>query len=1065
MPSLSLLRRGSKAHDQRPLSPSKRQPRQQQEARPPLSPPQENGREAPAGGLGIGTGEAERERKFSKRDLFGGLLSRSKGRSVSSSASTPASSTKSGRGPGAESPTKLPTRSGSRVGVGGFVLAKAGHSVSPPQSSAESRSSRSPPPLNPNKPLPSPPPFVFDSADQKANGPSAKPVLKLTKIMATLSDDDVEKLFSGAPQYFARSEGHYTGAPHPSVAFPWDESLEIRDLTDHVQIEDAAWSCITAWPHITRDMNSNPAAIRCAKERKRAHFYPRCRERPNMLSMQGLEKGTMGYQAALEMPVGDALQEEQFGFDSIGSKAKAIVEQRQRMLASKDGLRRLEESSILDQLIKNGARYKENKVHRKIHNTLYNELFLGILHPPTRVIDHHDPYSLSVQISALVKVLAAPNVWIDFSHVEWRIRLGQILWGSFEGDELETDVEIDDADSNEERKEERYWLLLQILLACELLIRLDAITEGEELGIESIRPTEIKRFEKDANSTVKWSLHLARAWLENIEIIERKVDPANTQKRNSGGWLASLTGKMSLHPNSHAHSHGDVSVYTIQGRYSERQVNGLTNFARKLRWPDIESDTYAEQISETVNKVSEATPIHTPAETPMSIDTKRSSYFGGGRTEASVTRHPSGKHKISAALHPSGWLSKSYVSGLMLPGEGLYHLIMTTLLENDKEAMSKLGPMANLCGGFVYRGKSFWSTACIIGRVLAAGAGSAQCMGWISSDITPQGHGDGWVNIDVAEVCDDMKKTGKQARLWGKTHVERESCVLGDADPSSVLPADFIIPYENNYSEPPPSLSISLTSLNLSAPVDSTRTTPTEETVMTPFSDVTRAHELYTYPASISFSVGPNGGEAKEHQFSLMKDIHFVTAHPCHPSSHVRVLRSPSSPTIQQIDVDGSGIGGVSSKPATITGHPLHKFFTYTVIHLSELLEKPDASLDTLLLNTSSVRRPSLTPTMNTTPRVLVIDCITGFKRQAPTQETPTSPILERTANGASLATTNMHLESRRRQFGSDMEVLVRAFCAEKGWNAIISRRRRGCLACAIREAGALAWKVIIRVD
>ncbi|GKT62337.1 hypothetical protein ColTof3_09676 [Colletotrichum tofieldiae] len=901
--------------------------------------------------------------------------------------------------------------------------------------------------------------------------------------MATLSDDDVEKLFSGAPQYFARSEGHYTGAPHPSVAFPWDESLEIRDLNDHVQIEDAAWSCITAWPHITRDMNSNPAAIRCAKERKRAHFCPRCRERPNMLSMQGLEKGTMGYQAALEMPVGDALQEEQFGFDSLGSKANAIVEQRKRMLASKDGLRRLEETAILDQLIKNSERYKENKVHRKIHNTLYNELFLGILHPPTRVIDHHDPYSLSVQIQALVKVLAAPNVWIDFSHVEWRIRLGQILWGSFEGDELETDVDIEDAETNEERKEERYWLLLQILLACELLIRLDAITEGEELGIESIRPAEIKRFEKDANATVKWSLHLARAWLENIEIIERKVDPTNTQKRNSGGWLASLTGKMSLHPNNiHAHPHDGVSVYTIQGRYSERQVNGLTNFARKLRWPDIESDSYAEQISETVNKVSEATPIHTPAETPMSIDTKRSSYFGGGRTEAKVTRHPSGKHKISAALHPSGWLSKSYVSGLMLPGEGLYHLIMSTLLENDKEAMAKLGPMANLCGGFVYRGKSFWSTSCIIGRVLAAGQGSAQCMGWISSDIIPQGHGDGWVNIDVAEVSglcesqeaslyytdsppEDMKKTGKQARLWGKTHVERESCVLGDADPNSVLPADFIIPYENNYSEPPPSLSISLLSLNLSAPVDSTRSTPTEETVMTPFSDVTRAPELYTYPSSISFSVGPLGGEAKEHTFALTKDIHFVTAHPCHPSSHVRVLRSPSSPTIQQIDVDGSGIGGQSSKPATITGHPLHKFFTYTVIHLSELLEKPDASLKDLLLNTSSVRRPSLTPATNTTPRVLVIDCITGFKRQPPTQETPTSPILERTANGASLAMTNMHLESRRRQFGSDMEILVRAFCAEKGWNAIISRRRRGCLACAIREAGALAWKVIIRVD
>ncbi|KAK6224904.1 hypothetical protein QIS74_03231 [Colletotrichum tabaci] len=1049
MPSLSLLRRGTKHDQQRPISPQKQQ-QQQHHQLSQLSPRHEDGMEAgpqeqqPGSSGTGGTGERERERKFSKRDLFGGLLNRSKGRgSSSSSASTPASSTKSGRGTGAESPTKFP--------------------VSPPQSSAESRSSRSPPPLNPNKPLPSPPP---GDSEQQANGPTPKPVLKLTKIMATLSDDDVEKLFSGAPQYFARSEGHYTGAPHPSVAFPWDESLEIRDLNDHVQIEDAAWSCITAWPHITRDMNSNPAAIRCAKERKRAHFNPRCRERPNMLSMQGLEKGTMGYQAALEMPVGDALQEEQFGFDSLGSKANAIVEQRQRMLASKDGLRRLEETAILDQLIKNADRYKENKAHKNIHNTLYNELFLGILHPPTRVIDHHDPYSLSVQIQALVKVLAAPNVWVDFSHVEWRIRLGQILWGSFEGDELETEVDIEDAETNDERKEERYWLLLQILLACELLIRLDAITEGEELGIESIRPAEIKRFEKDANATVKWSLHLARAWLENIEIIERKVDPTSTHKRNSSGWLASLTGKMSLHPNSsHAHSHDGISVYTIQGRYCERQVNGLTNFARKLRWPDIESDSYAEQISDTVNKVSEATPIHTPAETPMSIDTKRSSYFGGGRTEAKVTRHPSGKHKISAALHPSGWLSKSYVSGLMLPGEGLYHLIMSTLLENDKEAMAKLGPMANLCGGFVYRGKSFWSTACIVGRVLAAGQGSAQCMGWISSDITPQGHGDGWLNIDVAEVSEDMKKTGKQARLWGKTHVERESCVLGDADPSSVLPADFIIPYENNYSEPPPSLSISLLSLNLSKPIDSVQSTPTEETVMTPFSDATRAPELYTYPSSISFSVGPLGGEAKDYSFALTKDIHFVTAHPCHPSSRVRVLRSPSSPTIQQIDVDGSGIGGQSSKPATVTGHPLHKLFTYTVVHLSELLEKPDASLNDLLLNTSSVRRPSLTPVMNTTPRVLVIDCITGFKRQPPTQETPTSPVLERTANGANLATANMHLESRRRQFGSDMEILVRAFCAEKGWNAIISRRRRGCLACAIREAGALAWKVIIRVD
>jgi len=58
-----------------------------------------------------------------------------------------------------------------------------------------------------------------------------------------------------------------------------------------------------------------------------------------------------------------------------------------------------------------------------------------------------------------------------------------------------------------------------------------------------------------------------------------------------------------------------------------------------------------------------------------------------------------------------------------------------------------------------------------------------------------------------------------------------------------------------------------------------------------------------------------------------------------------------------------------------------------------------------------------------------------------------------------------MYMETRRRQFGSDTEILARAICAEKGWNALVSRRRRGCLACAIREAGALDWKVVIRVD
>lgn len=579
--------------------------------------------------------------------------------------------------------------------------------------------------------------------------------------MANLTDSEVEKLFSGAPQYFARAEGHFTGAPHPSVAFPWDEHLEIRDLTDHIQIEDRAWSCVTAWPHITRDVQPDrSSAQKMTAEKRRAHFYPRCRERPSMLSMSGLEKGSVGYQAALELGVSDALQEEQFGFESLGSKSHVIVEQRQKMLTSRDGLRHMDDHAILEQLIKNGRRYSERHLgDRRESSELYNELFLHILHPPVKVLDHQNPYSLSVQILSIVKALAVPNMWIDFSHVEWRIRLGQLLWGQENEIETADNASIKSANSAVELHEERYWLLLQILLASELLIRLDAITEGEELGIESIKPAEVHKFEKEANRSVKWSLHLARAWLENIEVVKAEKKQLQEQEKPAG-WLTTLTKRMSLSQESGPHSNHHILhrpppptyVYAIKGRHCERQVEGLKHFARQLKWPNI--DSYATRISENCRALTDGTPLSTPLATPASRHSNRSSYFGESKAadQNSKPSKPLRRRQIQAALNPSGWLSKSYVSGLMLPGEALCHLLMSTLLENDQEAMARLGPMANLCGGFMYSGKSFWSTACVVGRVLAAGKGSAECMGWISSDITPKTLGDGWVNIEVDSV-------------------------------------------------------------------------------------------------------------------------------------------------------------------------------------------------------------------------------------------------------------------------------------------------------------------------
>ncbi|TGJ84898.1 hypothetical protein E0Z10_g3873 [Xylaria hypoxylon] len=959
-----------------------------------------------------------------------------------------------------------------------------------------------------HKPLPSPPP---PGTVDKADGKPRRPVLKLNRIMATLNDTEIEKLFSGAPQFFARSHGHGSGAPHPSVAFPLNEELTIRDLTDHTQIEDDAWGCVTAIPRlIQRDPLSAPSPT----VKTRPHFNSRCRERPGMLSMHGLEKGTIGYQAALELSVADSLQEEQYGFHSLGSKAPVIIEQRQRLITSKDALRHLDDASIMEQLLKVERRYHSGQTSwRNKSQDLYNDLFRRVLHPPTRVIDTKDPYSLAVQIHALVKVLAASNAWIDFSHVEWRIRLGQILWGFPLDDEVSDGSSIDDGSDAQDRSEERYWLLLQILLACELLTRLDAITEGEDVITHMLKQSDVHKFEKEANISVRWSLILARSWLENITI--SKTSATSSESSMPKGWLTALTSKMNL---KHEHMHGAhytdhtqhrhnttaEDLYTIKGRYPERQVKGLLHFARKLRWPGL--DVSATKLSENAATLSKGTPINTPMPTS---DTRRSSYFGSDQASVSKSTQLVRRRKIDAALHPSGWLSKSYISGLILPGEALSHFLMSTLLENDNEAITRLGPTAHLCGGFVYSGKSFWSTACIVGRVLAAGKGSAECMGWISSDVIPQNLDEGWFNITAEDIRDDVTKIGKKARIWGKASVERESNVLGDADPSDVLPADFIIPHEATYPNRPPSnIRIDLKSLNLRAPVSSVNTTPSIER-LSPFSESNSPPETETYIASLAFSMSHDATDQDvELNFSLSNDVYFLTAHPCAASSYVKYLKSPSSPTIQQIDVGGHDFNGKPSSSAHITGHPLHRFYTYTAIHLAELLTRSaSTTLEDLIKGTPSHGRSSSvssrTSFSSKPQRVLVIDCITGFapprspdmlslSRMSsisssfalePTNTPPvqlSTPQLERrpstARSGASkferiepppppAPETKMQLGTQRRQFGSDLEILVRAFCAEKGWNAIISRRRRACLACAIREAGALGWRVVIRVD
>lgn len=238
------------------------------------------------------------------------------------------------------------------------------------------------------------------------------------------------------------------------------------------------------------------------------------------------------------MGIADALQVQEN--NSAGDSTASLSGLRREFLIVKEGLRHLTKSKLIDCLMSASMIYEEGPgKNQQPTIELYTNLFTQILFPPSRVRDSDDPYSLRVQITVLIDVLAA-DVWFDFSLVESRIQLGQILWGPpFESDR-EDDIAVND-EVEHDPGTRKYWLLLQILLSCELLMRLDAISANMDHRIEDPTTTELKRLDKKASTSVRWSLVLERHWLENIRIERTDTGVVSEKKKAPSGWLSSFT--------------------------------------------------------------------------------------------------------------------------------------------------------------------------------------------------------------------------------------------------------------------------------------------------------------------------------------------------------------------------------------------------------------------------------------------------------------------------------------------------------------------------------------------
>ncbi|KAF2710877.1 hypothetical protein K504DRAFT_376493 [Pleomassaria siparia CBS 279.74] len=111
----------------------------------------------------------------------------------------------------------------------------------------------------------------------------------------------------------------------------------------------------------------------------------------------------------------------------------------------------------------------------------------------------------------------------------------------------------------------------------------------------------------------------------------------------------------------------------------------------------------------------------------------------------------------------------SWFSGIILPGKTLSWLIMNSLIDCDRDTGEALKYLTHIhhSAGFQYRANTYWSSQCIVGKVLGAARGVKQVAGWIGPCIyTPDLKRTECVRIKQHE-CLDAKLTPRDVEHMG----------------------------------------------------------------------------------------------------------------------------------------------------------------------------------------------------------------------------------------------------------------------------------------------------------
>ncbi|KAL2832281.1 hypothetical protein BJY01DRAFT_225997 [Aspergillus pseudoustus] len=872
-----------------------------------------------------------------------------------------------------------------------------------------------------------------------------------------LTRNDIEVIFSGAP-YFLLEKGKQEYW-YPHVIFPFDDhDPTIQSLWDRRILPYPSYTLSTLHAHlpipgewmIEGDTPVQLDSWTRMESPKRASFDLGMFEVPNMLSSNGKEPGSVGLHYFLELPVADAVRftgpprataeadflrlsgmpaMEAYGLMEHHSLPYALckdgtVHDRKKLLLDgptawkRIGVRDIDLQKLVARL-QTLKQLRYDILHGNTAKTildlegtldLFTGLFNNFLYRPPRfmTVEGEDPHSVQSQIKALTVVLATPGAWFDFSLPEWRLRIGQILWEA----SPHGDGDFIDPSTSEKpwsiSSLERKWFLVQMLLAAELLLRLDGtvrvglLEDSENLQISR---RDIQDFQRLQTAKVNWDVVAVRRLMDSFSFSYRPAQPEQaalhptTEPHHEK--LHHFSFKHLHKTQGAAEAHESAWACELAPDHIDRQLEGLLFFADNIGWPNIgglkqhfrsiRQNGKSQAVIDTYNQPIKLTP------SPGNREERETTMYSRSPSYRPLVLQPPASSGDSILV---GWITRTWLSGLILPGEGINHFLISSILENDVEALAKLGSVANIYGGFSYSERSWWSQECIVGRVLSPLQGTNTCMGWIASDVLP--------------------RDSKTSKLLENTWFE-----IISSDPPA-CPGGPRIKQGKKISLKSTPLGLGdLTSGAFSLPVDDPKDRRSKAKIefhSLAFDVQEKVQEqqqaggrrpVKAQKATTVFSLRAGRRRTlKSVSFPLVYNVRFISSQECRPPSR---LVSYSTPGAQ------SKSSSTSSSPIRrkhlprLPGHPLHSSYAYRVINIDSLREfaESESGLATLELHRAVHWHD-----------IMVVD-----------------------ARG-----------------GPDQEAFARAWCSSVGYDAVVGRVNRTCLACCIREARAVKVRVVIRV-